>query len=127
MLKSIGAYAIRRSDPDHPLLADSEDTLNKVIALRWIAEWQPDDEADAESIRTALLEERWADAVLAWMELTGETLDIFPHGLEIHESRDYPDAEFGLRIQTTRLFTDNPDPADASTDTEPGDGDSDGS
>lgn len=106
MLKSIGAYAIRQSDPDHPLLADSEETLNKVIALRWIAEWQPEQAADAEPIRQAILDERWADAVLAWMEATGETLDIFPHGLEIHEARDYPDDEFGPRIQTTRLFTE---------------------
>jgi len=105
VLKSIGAYAIRRSDPDRPLLADSEETLNKVIALRWIAEWEPAGDSEVEPIRKALLEERWADAVLAWMELTGETLDIFPHGLEIHEARDYPDDEFGVRIQTTRLFS----------------------
>lgn len=104
VLKTIGAYAVRRSDPDQPLLADSQDTLNKVIALRWIAEWVPAEPSQANHIRTALLEERWADAVVGWMSETGEEVDIFPFGLEIHQARDYPDDEFGPRIQTTPLF-----------------------
>lgn len=105
VLKSIGAYAVRRSDPEQPpLLADSEDTLNKVIALRWIGEWAPADDELAAPVRQAILEERWSDAVVGWMEATGEVLDIYPFGLEIHEQRDYPDAEFGPRVQTTPLF-----------------------
>ncbi len=106
VLTTIGAYAVRRSDPDQPLLADSQDTLNKVIALRWIAEWVPLDRARADPIRMALLEERWGDAVIGWMAETGEEVDIFPFGLEIHEARDYSDGEFGPRIQTTPLFRD---------------------
>jgi hypothetical protein len=102
---SIGAYAIRRSDPEQPpLLADSQETLNKVIALRWIGEWAPPDEAAAASVRQAILEERWSDAVIGWMEAAGEVLDIYPFGLEVHEARDYPDDEFGPRVQTTPLF-----------------------
>jgi len=104
VLKSIGAYAVRRSDPDQPLLADSQDTLNKVIALRWIAEWVPAHDHDAAAVREALLDERWDDAVLGWMAATGEIVDIFPHGLEVHEARDYPDGEFGPRVQTSPLF-----------------------
>lgn len=104
VLKSIGAYAVRLSDPDQPLLADSEETLYRVIALRWIGNWRPSEHQDAAEVRQALLEERWEDAVLKWMDVTGETLDIFPHGLEIHEDRAYPKEEFGLRIQTTPLF-----------------------
>ena len=38
------------------------------------------------------------------MTATGEVLDIYPFGLEIHEERDYPDAEFGGRVQMTPLF-----------------------
>ncbi len=104
VLKSIGAYAIRSGDTEQPLLADSEETLNKVIALKWIGEWDPGNHGGADEVRAALLEERWGDAVVAWMQATGEVLDIFPFGLEIHESADYPDDEFGLRIQTSPLF-----------------------
>lgn len=104
VLKSIGAYAVRRSDPDQPLLADSQDTLNKVIALRWIAEWAPENDGAADTVRAALLDERWDDAVLDWMVATGEVIDVFPFGLEIHEARDYPDGEFGPRVQTSPLF-----------------------
>ena len=106
VLKSIGAYAVRRSDPDQPLLADTEETLSKVIALRWIAEWEPGrgTAAAADQVRAALLEERWDDAVLGWMAATGEVVDVFPHGLEIHEAADYPAGEFGPRVQTSPLF-----------------------
>jgi hypothetical protein len=107
-IESIGAYAVRRSDPDQPLLADSLNTLNKVIALRWIGEWQPEDERESAAVRAALLAERWDEAVLGWMDATGEVLDIFPFGLEIHEATDYPDQEFGVRIQTTPLFRSRP-------------------
>ena len=104
-LEAIGAYAVRRSDPEQPpLLADSQETLNKVIALRWIGEWTPSDREVAAPVRQAILEERWSDAVIGWMEATGEVLDIYPFGLEIHEARDYPDDEFGPRVQTTPLF-----------------------
>jgi hypothetical protein len=103
-LKSIGAYAVRRGDPAEVLLADSEDTLSKVIALRWIAEWVPDDAAESEAVRKAILDERWSDAVIGWMEATGEVLDIYPFGLEIHKEADYPANEFGPRVQTTPLF-----------------------
>ena len=102
---SIGAFAIRRSDPEQPpLLADSEETLSKVIALRWIGEWVPEDPDAAAPVREAILDERWSDAVIGWMEATGEVLDIYPFGLEILEAGDYPDDEFGPRVQTTPLF-----------------------
>ena len=104
VLTSIGAYAVRRGEPEQPLLADSEETLSKVIALRWVAEWVPAPGVDVEAVRAALLDERWDDAVLGWMAATGEVVDIFPHGLEVHEARDYPDEEFGPRVQTTPLF-----------------------
>ena len=102
---TIGAYAIRRSDPEQPpLLADSQETLNKVIALRWIGEWAPEDDDAAAPVRRAILEERWSDAVIGWMEATGEVRDIYPFGLEVHQAGDYPDDEFGPRVQTTPLF-----------------------
>jgi hypothetical protein len=104
VLRSVGAYAVRRSDPSEPLLADSVDTLHKVIALKWIGEWVPSSDAVAEPIRQAILDERWADAVFGWMEATREVVDVFPFGPDIHQSQDYPDDEFGLRIQVTRLF-----------------------
>jgi hypothetical protein len=36
------------------------------------------DPASLETIREALLEERWADAVFAWMDATGEIVDAYP-------------------------------------------------
>ena len=104
MTSTIGAFAVRRDEPDSPLLADSEETLNKAIALHWIGAWEGNGLAGADAVRSALLEERWGDAVLAWMDATGETVDVYPHGLEVHTADRYPDEEFGLHIQTTALF-----------------------
>ena len=42
--------------------------------------------------------------MIGWMEATGEVLDVYPFGLEIHQASDYPDDEFGPRVQTTPLF-----------------------
>lgn len=100
----VGAYAVRETDPDAPLLADCEETLLRVIALRWIGQWVPPTPASATSLREALLAERWEDAVVEWLELTGEAISIYPYGIQVHDRTDYPCYEFGLRIQTTPLF-----------------------
>jgi len=106
VLKSIGAYAVRADDPDNPLLADSIETLNKVMALKWIGSWNPATGGAATQLREALLDEQWEQAVTLWMSLADEQVSVFPNGLEIHEGRDYPDDEFGPRLQTTALFQD---------------------
>ncbi len=106
VLTTIGAYAVRADDPANPLLADSVETLHRVMALKWFANWVPKPGDESELLRQAILEERWQDAVLAWMDLTGEEVSVYPNGIEIHEARDYPADEFGPRIQTTQLFHD---------------------
>lgn len=102
---TVGAHAIRRGDQTEILLADSQETLNKLIALRWVGEWTPEPgDVAADEVRQAILDERWGDAVSGWMDATDEVLDIYPFGVQIHEARDVPDGEFGPRVQTTPLF-----------------------
>ena len=101
---TVGAYAVRHRQPLDPLFAEDLDTLHKVIAIQWISTWQPTHHEQAERVRAALLAENWSDAVVEWMSSTGEVVDVYPHGVEIHRASDVPDEEFGLRIQTSPLF-----------------------
>lgn len=61
-------------------LAESDAVLGRLLALRVVARSQPEtlDPADLREIREALTDERWADAVAAWMRATGEVLDAYP-------------------------------------------------
>ena len=54
--------------------ATAKSPLNRVIALKWIGEWQPDaDDSAAAEVREAILDERWSDAVVGWMTGSSRT------------------------------------------------------
>ena len=57
----------------------------------------------AESIRDALLEERWGDAVVAWIRTVGTGIDVYD-GKSIYTSDDLPADLIGAQLQFTRLF-----------------------
>jgi hypothetical protein len=75
------AVGVRRGDVPDVFLAESEAVLGRVLALRLVAHTPASaipDAAALETMRSALLEERWGDAVAAWMEFTGEIVDGYP-------------------------------------------------
>ena len=75
------AVGVRRGDVPDVFLAESEAVLGRVLALRLVARTPAGAISDAmmlERMRSALLEERWGDAVAAWMEYTGEIVDGYP-------------------------------------------------
>ena len=74
------AVAIVRTDPPQVLLASDEDVLSRLVALKVVARTPRGevDEGSLDRIRTALLEERWGDAVASWIEATGEIVDGYP-------------------------------------------------
>ena len=67
------AYAVVRSEPPQVFLATDVDVLHRVLAAELVARTPVDAIADSdmESVRKALLDERWGDAVLAWIDLMG--------------------------------------------------------
>jgi hypothetical protein len=99
------SYAVVRTEPPQVYLADDIDTLQWVLALKVVARTHvrslPD--GDAESIRTALSEERWADAVVAWIGATDTPVDVYP-SIEVHEARHV--AMGPAELQFTPLFQD---------------------
>ena len=58
----------------------SDAVLGRLLAVRLVGPSRPEDFAPGvlEEIRSALLEQRWADAVTAWMLASGEVLDGYP-------------------------------------------------
>ncbi len=76
------AVGVVRSDPPRVFLADSPEVLSRVLALEVVAQERASELKNhpglLQKIREALLEERWADAVVHWIDATGEAVDAYP-------------------------------------------------
>lgn len=74
------AVAVTRADPPQVFIAEDHHVLSRVLALQLVARTDPSDFSTAALVeaRDALLEERWADAVVTWMDATGEVVDAYP-------------------------------------------------
>ena len=60
------------------LIARDEESLNQAVALELIASTAPNRLGiHVAEIRDALMDGRWADALVAWMSATGQIVDVF--------------------------------------------------
>jgi hypothetical protein len=107
-LSGRAAVAIVRSDPPQVFLAEDDEVLGRVLAIKLVAQTAPAHlGAWLTEIREALLEERWADAVLAWMSATGEVVDAYPDDrIWTEEQLDAGGA--ALEIRLSPAFLDSP-------------------
>lgn len=73
------AVAVVHGDPPQVFLAEDIDVLHWVLALEWVAraDSRSLDEGLRESLREALLEERWADAVVSYMDHLHTSVDVY--------------------------------------------------
>jgi hypothetical protein len=97
------AVAIVRSDPPEVYLARDVEVLSRLVALSVVARTPPGTFAPYQlpTVRAALLEERWADAVLAWIEATGLAIDAYPDEEVWTAARlDADAAAFEIRLST---------------------------
>ena len=99
------ACAVVREDPPRVFVAEDLETLNWVLACQLVArtpgcELPPGERA---ALRQALREERWGDAVFAFIARTGTEVDVY-ESTELHLRGD---AAVGrLELQLTPLFGD---------------------
>ena len=104
-MSSVVAYAVVHEDPPRVFIADDMETLNWVLALKLIVPTDrnrlPDGVRDI--LRGALSEERWGEAVAAWITYTGIAVDVYP-STELYEERDVTLAS--LEMQFGPLFED---------------------
>ena len=73
------AVGIVRSDPPQVFLASTEAALSELLARRIVAPAVGAlDKVPAAGIEAALSEGRWTDAIVQWMQATGEVVDAYP-------------------------------------------------
>ncbi len=101
---AVVACAVVRDDPPRVFVAENLDTLNWVLACQLVAK-TPGDELPAgerDALRLALQEQRWGDAVFAFIARTGVAVDVY-ESTELHLAAD---AAVGpLELQLTPLFS----------------------
>ncbi|MBW8826386.1 MAG: hypothetical protein JF603_08565 [Acidobacteria bacterium] len=102
--------AVTRGDPPELLIADSDAVLGRVLALQLVAKTAPEafgSPGALDEVRQALLDERWADAVVAWMDATGEVVDAYPD--ETVWSERLVDEEYAsVEIRLAPIFDERP-------------------
>ena len=99
------ACAVVRDDPPRVFVAEDIDTLNWVLACQLVAKTPGSGLATGErdTLRQALREERWGDAVFAFIDRTGIAVDVY----ESTELASPIDVEAGpMELQLTPLFNE---------------------
>ncbi len=99
------AYAVVRSDPPDVYVADTVEVLARLLALELVARTDPSTLAPGmvEGLREALLDERWADALVDWIGITGMEVDVYTY-LHVYTDDDLPDDLIGAQLQFAPLF-----------------------
>lgn len=103
------SVAVVRTDPPDVFLAQDPEVLGRVLALQVVARSRPQELGThaTETIREALLDERWADAVVAWIGATGIAVDAYPDETVWSHHRVAADATaFELRLAP--IFEERP-------------------
>ncbi len=101
------AYAVVRDTPPTVYAADGIDVLQRLLALEVVARTPPSrlDEAGRTRMQQALLDERWADAVVEWIDTTGVAIDVYTH-LHVYSELELPNDLIGAQLQFSPLFRD---------------------
>ncbi|HYR63524.1 MAG TPA: hypothetical protein VET24_12965 [Actinomycetota bacterium] len=103
------AVGVLHGDTPEIFLAESDAVLGRLLAVRLVGPSRPEDfrPAELEEIRSALLEQRWADAVTAWMLATGDVLDGYPDEQIVTEEM-LDDDRASMEIRLLPIFQEPP-------------------
>jgi hypothetical protein len=102
------AFAIVRHDPPDVFIAEDEHVLARLVALNVVAPTPPEtlpSEEAVETLRQCLLEERWADAIFSWVEMSGVIIDAYPDEI-VWTERGLDTERAALEIRMSPLFRD---------------------
>lgn len=101
------AVAVTREDPPRLIIATNDEVLSRALVTQVIAQEDPKSFKPKElgAIRTALLEERWSDAVAIWIDTTSASVDVYPDEEVLTEQDLTVDAAaFSMRLG--RIFSE---------------------
>jgi hypothetical protein len=105
----VGAYAVVRSDEPRVFLAEDAEVMARVLALNLVARTSArsvSSRARLDEMRAALLEERWADALIAWIEETGTPVDVYEEALPVWTESRLDGDHASMEIRMAPLFAD---------------------
>ena len=102
------AFAVVHQDPPEVFIAEDEYVLARLVALNVVAPTRPDtlpSPEAADELRKCLLEERWADAIFSWVEMSGVVIDAYPDE-EVWTEAALDAERAALEIRMSPLFRD---------------------
>lgn len=104
----LGAWAVVKHDTPQIFLAENAQVISRLIALKVVAGSNPSTFKPhlVEAVKEHLLHERWADAVLIWMEANDTLIDVYEEHVPIW-TEDRLDSEVAsMAIRTSKLFNE---------------------
>ncbi len=104
-----GAYAIVRGEEPVVVLAEDAHVLSRALALTLVAQLparRVSSAARLGEMRQALLEERWADALVSWMEETETAVDVYDETPRVWTGAELDAEQASLEIRVAPLFAD---------------------
>lgn len=104
-----GAYAVVRGEEPQVFLARDAEVLSRALAVHLVAQLPAADvssPARLQEMQSALLEERWADALVAWMDETGVAVDVYDEAPRIWDKDDLDLEKATLEMRVAPLFAD---------------------
>jgi phosphoenolpyruvate carboxylase len=103
----VGAYAVVRDEDPRVFLAENATVLSRVLALQVVAQLPATSvrsPARLEEMRAALLQERWGDALIAWIEETDTPVDVYDEALIVWNSEALDAEQASMEIRMSPLF-----------------------
>lgn len=103
-----GAWAVVNEDTPRIFLADNAQVISRLIALKVVAASPPSTfapQALAE-VHDHLLHERWAEAVLMWIDATGIPIDVYEEYVPVWSEGDLDRDVASMAIRVSRLFSE---------------------
>lgn len=105
---AVGAWAVVHGHEPLVYLAENAEIISRALALDLVARLpssEVDDASRLEEMRRALLEERWADALIVWMEETGTTVDVYEGSPKVWTERELDLEQATLEIRMGPLLS----------------------
>jgi hypothetical protein len=105
-MTSLGAWAVVKHDTPQIFLAENAQVISRLIALKVVAASDPSTFMPhlVDAVREHLLHERWADAVVMWMEASDTLIDVYEEHVPIWTERTLDREVASMAIRTSRLF-----------------------
>ena len=98
-----------RGDDPKVFLAENAEVLSRALGLMLVANLPAREVSSSDRLvemREALLEERWGDALVLWIEETGNPVDVYDEAPKVWDEGDLDLDRASMEIRVAPLFSD---------------------